>query len=183
VSSAYKSAEKDNNLIYHERVIPEHKLPPLEKKSMTSPLDLPDDRFTFFSGGKDPWMSLVPYHVKQGESIWAVCFFERVEFFPLFSDLGFFPIFSIFPVLSRFFRFFRFQLSPISIFPVFSVFPVSSFSVYRFFQFSDFPGCFGCLVEEFFIREYFLIFAQDKKAEFIRNISQEVEQQNNQAKA
>lgn len=47
VANSFKQAEKDNNLIYHERVIPEHKLPPLEKKSMSTPLDLPDEKFSF----------------------------------------------------------------------------------------------------------------------------------------
>eukprot|EP01126_Amoeba_proteus_P059899 TRINITY_DN7877_c0_g1_i11.p1 TRINITY_DN7877_c0_g1~~TRINITY_DN7877_c0_g1_i11.p1 ORF type:complete len:666 (-),score=186.46 TRINITY_DN7877_c0_g1_i11:106-2103(-) len=67
ILSAHKVAENDNNLIYHERVVPEHKLPPLEKKSMASPLDLTEEQLTLVN---DPWVDLLPTHIVKADGVW-----------------------------------------------------------------------------------------------------------------
>ncbi|KAF2070314.1 hypothetical protein CYY_008367 [Polysphondylium violaceum] len=52
-------AKKDNDTIYHDMVPPEHKLTPIEKKSIAKSIPLPEISFV------DPFNNLVPYSVKE----------------------------------------------------------------------------------------------------------------------
>lgn len=63
-------AEKDNNLIYHERTVTENLLPQLQKKSMVAQaMPIPPEKFELSA---DPWAKLIPFHVKKGVAIWQV---------------------------------------------------------------------------------------------------------------
>ncbi|EGC38045.1 hypothetical protein DICPUDRAFT_149310 [Dictyostelium purpureum] len=55
----YESAKKDNETIYHDTVLPAHKLTPIEKKPLAKALPLPEISFV------DPFSSLVPFSVKE----------------------------------------------------------------------------------------------------------------------
>jgi len=68
VKGALMKAEKDNNLIYHERTVTENLLPQLQKKSMVAQaMPIPPEKFELSA---DPWAKLIPFHVKKGVAIW-----------------------------------------------------------------------------------------------------------------
>ncbi|KAK5577567.1 hypothetical protein RB653_002510 [Dictyostelium firmibasis] len=59
ITKYYETAYKDNDTIYHDTILPAHKLTPIEKKPLAKVLPLPDISFV------DPFNSLVPFSVKE----------------------------------------------------------------------------------------------------------------------
>ena len=59
--------EKENDTIYYKQVPPFSSLPPLPKKSMVSPLELPSE-FVKLSTSNDPFVKLVPFAIHESLS-------------------------------------------------------------------------------------------------------------------
>jgi hypothetical protein len=66
---ALVKAEKDNDEIYHDMVIPESKLKPLEKKSMVKSMPLEREKFALIV---DPFVNLVPTGARKADSLYCV---------------------------------------------------------------------------------------------------------------
>jgi len=66
---ALQKAEKDNNEIYHDMVIPESKIKPLEKKSMVKSMPLEKEKFALLV---DPFANLVPTGARKADSLYCV---------------------------------------------------------------------------------------------------------------
>lgn len=70
LQSALSAAEKDNNTIYHETVLPEHKLKALEKKVMVQPEYIPEDKLKL-APSTDPFAKLIPLRVRKADSVFS----------------------------------------------------------------------------------------------------------------
>ena len=69
VAKAKSTAEKENDTIYHERVPSQEQLAKLPQKAMVK--SLPPGDLTLKSD-KDPFSSLVPFHILQSASVYNV---------------------------------------------------------------------------------------------------------------
>jgi hypothetical protein len=70
--TALQTAEKENDVIYHDAVLSEAKLPAIEKKAMVKPVPLPLDSIRLATD-KDPFGKLVPFAVTEKLSVYQVC--------------------------------------------------------------------------------------------------------------
>ena len=68
IVNALKSAENDNNKIYHEHV-------PAQLPSLTGKSIVKASPFTPLPGDYEPFKGLIPLEIKQSLSIYDVCFF------------------------------------------------------------------------------------------------------------
>jgi programmed cell death 6-interacting protein len=68
IQMALVKAEKDNDEIYHDMVIPESKLKPLEKKSMVKSMPLEREKFALIV---DPFVNLVPTGARKADSLYC----------------------------------------------------------------------------------------------------------------
>jgi hypothetical protein len=66
-----QTAEKENDVIYHDTVLSEAKLPAIEKKAMVKPVPLPLDSIRLPTD-KDPFGKLVPFAVTEKLSVYQV---------------------------------------------------------------------------------------------------------------
>lgn len=67
---AYSLAVKDNNTVYHEPVLSESKLAPLEPKAMVKGTEMDDSKLTLIAT-QDPFGELVPFNVRKADSIYT----------------------------------------------------------------------------------------------------------------
>lgn len=67
---AYSLAVKDNNTVYHEPVLSESKLAPLDPKSMVKGLDVDDAKLSLLAT-QDPFGELVPFNVRKADSVYT----------------------------------------------------------------------------------------------------------------
>uniref|UniRef100_A0A6B2KXP0 BRO1 domain-containing protein n=1 Tax=Arcella intermedia TaxID=1963864 RepID=A0A6B2KXP0_9EUKA len=70
IKNAERSAQKDNDMIYHETVHPEHKLPPLEKKVMVKSERIETVKLNL-DPKSDPFNSFIPMRVRTAESVYS----------------------------------------------------------------------------------------------------------------
>jgi len=70
IKQALSLSQRDNDTIYHEVVLPEHKLPPLGKKAMANLTRIPDENL-FLTLDKDPFCQLIPWKIRESDSIYS----------------------------------------------------------------------------------------------------------------
>jgi len=69
VQKALQEAEKDNDTIYHSVVVPESKLPAIERKPIVKALPLPES--AVMTSEKDPFVRLIPFAITEKLSVYV----------------------------------------------------------------------------------------------------------------